>query len=185
MMKLIPTIQGLTPSPQLQSSIPYAQPQANPGYQASLAASPFDDGVKKGAGIFGNKSAGEPNIFGGQGPADITPGAQRSVGVPASPQDLAMMRSDQPLTPEHANQIYDAYQRAGGGTDVSGNQFVKNSQFGAFSPQAMGEADMSTSGVGKRPRLDGSTNPLFQTPGMDQISKMLMMGGPGPAVPNG
>lgn len=164
-MKLIPTIQGLTPAPQIAPGIPYAQPQANPGYQTALASSPFDDGSKRGAGIFGNKPVGGPNIFGGQGPADIRPDAQRSVGVPASPQDLAMMRSDQPLTPEHANQIYDAYQRAGGGTDVSGNQFVKNSQFGAFSPQAMG-------GSG-----GGSTNPLFQTPGMDQISKMLMMGG--------
>lgn len=167
MMKLIPTVQGLTQAPQLPPSIPFAQPPANTGYQAALASSPYDDGgIKRGGGIYGNKPVmGGQNIFGGQGPADITPDAQKSVGVPASPQDLAMMRSNQPLTPEYANQIYDAYQRAGGGTDVSGNQFVKNSQFGAFSPQAMG-------GSG-----GGSNNPLFQTPGMDQISKLLTFGG--------
>lgn len=105
MMKLIPTIQGMTQAPQMPQSIPFAQPQANPGYQAALASSPFDDGMKKGAGIFGNKSAG-PNIFGGQGPANIVPDAQGNVGA-----------------------------------------------------------------------TNGITNPLFQSPGMDQISKMLMMGG--------
>ena len=49
----------------------------------------------------------------------------------ASPEDSAMMREDVPLTQDRANQIYDAYERVGGGKDVSDNQFVKNSQFGA------------------------------------------------------
>lgn len=103
MMKLIPTIQGLTPAPQLQPSIPFAQPQANPGYQTALASSPFDDMKAKKPGMLG-----QPNIFGGQGPANIVPDAQGNVGA-ANP--------------------------------------------------------------------NGVTNSLFQTPGMDQISKMLMMGG--------
>ena len=34
------------------------------------------------------------------------------------------------MTDGRANDIYDAYERAGGGKDVSGSQFVKNSQFG-------------------------------------------------------
>lgn len=154
MMKLIPTIQGMTQAPQMPQSIPFAQPQANPGYQAALASSSFDDGMKKGAGIYGNKSAG-PNVFSGQGPANIVPDAQGNVGIPMPPQGMPMTQGGQPVAPVGALPMMD------------------------------GGPDMSTSGVGKRPRLDGSTNPLFQTPGMDQISKMLMMGGPGPAVPNG
>ena len=46
----------------------------------------------------------------------------------ASPEDQAMLSKDEPLTPERANQIYDAYERVGGGKDVSDTQFVKNSQ---------------------------------------------------------
>jgi hypothetical protein len=52
-------------------------------------------------------------------------GTQR---VFASPQDQAMLNANTPLTADRANQIYDAYQRVGGGTDVSNTWPVQLSQ---------------------------------------------------------
>jgi hypothetical protein len=50
----------------------------------------------------------------------------------ASPEDQQMLNADEPLTPDRANAIYDAYVRVGGGRDVSDSQFVKNSQSGIY-----------------------------------------------------
>ena len=121
-------------TPRMPPSIPFVAGQGmSPQMQQSLQSSPFDDGTARRPGILGSPPSSGANIYGGHGPANIVPDTTSnypSRGLPASPQDSALLRSDQPMSPEFANQIYDAYQRAGGGTDVSGGQFVKNSQFG-------------------------------------------------------
>lgn len=103
MMKLLPTIQGITQAPSVSQGVAFSQPQfMDQATQNTLASSGLDGMKSKKPGIFG-----QPNVFGGQGPANILPDAQGNVGV----------------------------------------------------------------------NPNGVTNSLFQTPGMDQISQILMLGG--------
>lgn len=107
-----------------------------PSYGGSLDPSRFGVGADSYGGGFGRggRTGGDDFL----GTVNSIRGALKSrgfasggsVGVPASMEDRTLLNADAPLTPDRANAIYDAYMRAGGGSDVSDNQFVKNSQFG-------------------------------------------------------
>ena len=95
-----------------------------------------------------------------EGGATDTP--MQSVGVPASPEDRAMLNADLPLTQDRANQIYDAYERVGGGQDVSNNQFVKNSQFGISPLSGLSAVRMPTiGGVDTGDKMDADTSDVM------------------------
>lgn len=51
--------------------------------------------------------------------AAVAPGTGAGPPVMASPADQKMLNADVPMTPDRANQIYDAYKRVGGGQDIS------------------------------------------------------------------
>ncbi len=51
--------------------------------------------------------------------AGVIPGDGAGPPVMASPEDQKMLNADVPMSLDRANQIYDAYKRVGGGTDVS------------------------------------------------------------------
>ncbi len=75
MMKLTPTMQAMTQAPQIRSSIPYMAPtsqgadMSGAADMAKMAMRPQQPGIM-----------GEPNIYGGQGPANIVPDANGIVG---------------------------------------------------------------------------------------------------------
>lgn len=84
MMKLAQTLQPITQAPQVAPTIAFnaGQPMAST-MQQQFMSSPFDDMKMKRA----TPSSSAPNIYGGQGPANIVPDAQGNVG--ANPNAMA------------------------------------------------------------------------------------------------